>query len=434
LPTLPKYAIIYYIFHPMLQIKIKISPKISLTILTMLLFGFIFLAKNSEAVEYKMGDLNNVETWQINQDINDKRSEIQELRRQIDIYQKNISAKQKELGNLSSQISTLNESIAKINLEIEAAELEIETINLKIENTQLKINAKEEEINKQKEILAEVLRSLHRQQQKNSLLEILILNDNFSDFIADLERLEDVQDNLFEGVEELQEIKLALDSDKGALENEKGELDALNNILEGKRGTLDGQKTVKFSLMSNTRGQEAKYQELLNQAKEEQEQINSDIVYLEKVAREKVNRQLELDNIKSDGLMWPVISQRITAYFHDPDYPYRYIFEHPAVDIATPQGTAIRAVESGYVAKARDGGNTGYSYIMLVHADSLSSVYGHVNEISVSEDQFVSKGDIIGYSGGMPGTRGSGPLSTGPHLHLEIRLNGVPVDPLNYLP
>ena len=265
-------------------------------------------------------------------------------------------------------------------------------------------------------------------------MEILILNDNFSDFIADLERLEDVQDNLFEGVEELQEIKLALDSDKGALENEKGELDALNNILEGKRGTLDGQKTVKFSLMSNTRGQEAKYQELLNQAKEEQEQINSDIVYLEKVAREKVNRQLELDNIKSDGLMWPVISQRITAYFHDPDYPYRYIFEHPAVDIATPQGTAIRAVESGYVAKARDGGNTGYSYIMLVHADSLSSVYGHVNEISVSEDQFVSKGDIIGYSGGMPGTRGSGPLSTGPHLHLEIRLNGVPVDPLNYLP
>lgn len=418
----------------MLQIKIKTSLKITASILTMLLLGFIFFTKNSKAVEYKMDDLNNVEAWQINQDINEKRSEIQELKKQIDVYQKNISAKQKELTNLSDQISTLNQSIAKINLEIQAAELEIETINLRIENTQLKINAKEEEIGTQKEILAEVIRSLHRQQQKNNLLEILILNDNFSDFLADLERLEDVQDDLFNGVEELQTITIALNSDKDSLENEKSELDALNNILEGKKGTLDGQKNVKFSLMATTRGQETKYQELLRQAKEEQEQINSDIVYLEKVAREKVNRQLELDNIKSEGLMWPINSQRITAYFHDPDYPYRYIFEHPAIDIATPQGTAIRAVESGYVAKTKDGGNTGYSYIMLVHADGLSSVYGHVNEISVSGDQFVSKGDIIGYSGGMPGTRGAGPLSTGPHLHLEIRLNGVPVDPLNYLP
>ena len=61
----------------MLQIKIKTSLKISLSILTLLLLGFIFLPNNSRAVEYKMEDLNNVETWQINQDINDKRSEIQ---------------------------------------------------------------------------------------------------------------------------------------------------------------------------------------------------------------------------------------------------------------------------------------------------------------------------------------------------------------------
>lgn len=418
----------------MLEIKIKTIAKTSISILTIALLGFLFLPKNILAVEYKMEDINNVETWQINQDINEKRSEIQELKRQIDIYQKNISAKQQQLNTLNTQISTLNESIAKINLEIEATELEIDTLNLTIENTQLKINAKEREISEQKEILASVIRQLHRQQQQNSILEILILNDNFSDFLADLSRLEDMQDSLFDGVEELHEVKLALNDDKDNLEKEKDELDALNNILEGKKESLDGQKTVKFSLMASTKGQEAKYQELLQQAKEEQDQVNKDIIYLEKIAREKVNRQLELDNIDSDGLMWPIESKRITAYFHDPDYPYRYVFEHPAIDIATPQGTPIRAVESGYVAKARDGGATGYSYVMLVHAGNLSSVYGHVNKINVSADQFVSKGDIIGYSGGMPGTRGAGPLSTGPHLHLEIRLNGVPVNPLNYLP
>lgn len=418
----------------MLEIKIKTKFKIYFSILTIALLGFIFLPKNIKALEYKMDDIDNVETWQINQDINEKRSEIQELKRQIDIYQKNIAAKQSQLNTLNTQISTLNESIAKVNLEIEATELEIDALNLSIENTQLKITAKEKEIEEQKEILAGIIRSLHRQQQKNSLLEILILNDNFSDFLADLSRLEDMRDSLFDGVENLYEIKLALNDNKQSLETEKGELTALNNILDSKKENLDGQKTVKFSLLSTTKGQEEKYQELLRQAKEEQNQINDDIVYLEKIAREKVNRQLQLDNIESDGLMWPVDSRRITSYFHDPDYPYRYIFEHPAVDIATPQGTAIRAVESGYVAKTRDGGATGYSYIMLVHADGLSSVYGHVNIISVKTDEFVSKGDIIGYSGGMPGTRGAGNLSTGPHLHLEIRLNGVPVNPLNYLP
>lgn len=416
----------------MLQIKIKTS-QILPSILSIILFAFIFLPKNTEAVEYKLDNVDTIETWQLNQDINEKRSEIQELKRQIDVYKKNIDAKQRQIGNLSDQISTINESIAKINLEIEATGLEMETLNLKIENTQLKIDSKEKEIAEQKDILAEVIRSLHRQQQKNNLLEILILNDNFSDFLSDLSNLEDMRDNLFDGVEELDIVKIALNADKSAIESEKTELDALKNILDSKVASLDGQKTTKFSLMTATSGQEAKYQELLRQAKEEQEQINSDIVYLEQIAREKVNRQLELNNVTSDGLMWPVPSQRVTAYFHDPDYPYRYIFEHPAIDIATPQGTPLRAAESGYVAKAKDGGATGYSYIMLIHADGLSTVYGHVNEIKVTTDQFVSKGEIIGYTGGMPGTYGAGPLTTGPHLHLEVRLNGVPVDPLNYL-
>ncbi len=398
------------------------------------LWGIFLFPKNILATEYTMDNIDSVETWQINQDINEKRAEIQELKRQIDIYEKNISAKRAEINNLSNQVSTLNESIAKINLEIEATELEIDAINLKIDNTQLKIQAKENEITEQKDVLGEILRSLHREQQKNTILEILVLNDNFSDFIAELDRLETMQNKIVDGVEELNQIKIALKQDLDSLDQEKTEIDTLQSILENKRGTLDAQKTVKYSLMAATKGQEAKYRELLDQAKEEQEQINSDIVYLEKIAREKLNRDLLLENISSDGLMWPVASRRITAYFHDPDYPYRYVFEHPAIDIATPQGTAIRAVESGYVAKVRDGGATGYSYIMIVHADGLSSVYGHVNKISVSDDQFVSKGDTIGYSGGMPGTRGSGPLSTGPHLHLEIRLNGVPVNPLNYLP
>lgn len=417
----------------MLKIKIK-KEKFSNFLAAISLLSLVFYPSNLQAIEYKLDNLDSLEIWQINQDINDRRSEIQELNRQIEVYKKNISAKQRELYNLSDQVSTLNDSIAKINLEVKSTELEIETLELRIENTNLKIQAKEKEIDDQKLILAENIRQLHKEQQKNSVFEILLLNKNFSDFMADMDRLGNMQESLVKGVDQLKEYRLALQDDKKSLENEKVEIDTLKGILENKKAGLEGQKTAKYYLMAVTQGHEAEYQQLLEAAKKEQEQANSDIAYMEKVAREKLNRQLEQIGIDSDGLMWPIPSRIITAYFHDSDYPYRNIFEHQAIDLATAQGTPIRAAESGYVGIAKDGGKTGYSYIMLVHSGGMSTVYGHVNVLSVEKDQFVSKGQIIGYSGGKPGTNGAGPFTTGPHLHFEVRLNGVPVNPLNYLP
>lgn len=203
--------------------------------------------------------------------------------------------------------------------------------------------------------------------------------------------------------------------------------------MEGKKVVLSDEQQNKTYILGQTNSSEREYQRLLKLAKQEQEQASAEIAGLEKSVRSKLSqaqgKPLEFNDA---GFIWP-IRNTVTAFFHDPDYPFNYVFEHPAVDIRAAQGSTIKAAASGYVAKAKNAG-MGYSYIMIIHGNGLATVYGHVSRIYVSEDEYVVQGQAIGLSGGLPGTPGAGGLTTGPHLHFEVRLNGIPVNPLEYLP
>jgi len=212
------------------------------------------------------------------------------------------------------------------------------------------------------------------------------------------------------------------------LTNKKNDLLALQE-------SLTEEETAKTFLLEETKSSERRFSSLYSELQREQTQIDNELAVLEKRMREKLAAQeTALSELGEVGFMWPIFPERgISSTFHDPDYPYRYIFEHPGIDIRAYQSTPIKAAETGYVGRAKDAGY-GYSYIMLVHNDGFSTVYGHVSRIDVSEGDYVTKGQVIGLSGGMPGTLGAGRLTTGPHLHFEIRYNGIPVNPMNYLP
>lgn len=138
---------------------------------------------------------------------------------------------------------------------------------------------------------------------------------------------------------------------------------------------------------------------------------------------------------KSSGavtLFWPVEPKLgVSAYFLDEAYEQRFKVRHYAIDIPEEQGTDLLAAQDGIVKNVVDHG-LGYNYITIDHG-GYATVYGHVSEFSVRPGQRVRAGDVIGKSGGMPGLRGGG-SSTGPHLHFGLYVNGVPVDPLQYLP
>lgn len=98
---------------------------------------------------------------------------------------------------------------------------------------------------------------------------------------------------------------------------------------------------------------------------------------------------------------------------------------HKGIDLAAPEGTPVYACKSGEVLSASNDSTYG-NFIILQHENNMQSVYAHLSKFAVSEG-YVRSGTVIGYVG----TTG---LSTGPHLHFEIRTNGKNRNPQDYLP
>lgn len=375
----------------------------------------------------------NAEIEKLNKEIKARRDKAEALQKQQEAYADKIKEKQAERADLTSQLGILDNRIAATELEIERMQLEIDETVLQMKKTTLEISDKEEEISREKDHVGTVLKLLYKRDRAEAL-EILLLNDSFSEFLNQVRYLEDINQELAQSLEQLARYRDELTEKKSNLEERGKKLAELKKGLDDKKVALESEKENKQFLVEQTEDSEREFERLIAAAKAEQAQAAADVVGLEQQVREKLSaKQKEKLEQNPTGLAWPVPQNTITAYFHDPDYPFRYIFEHPAVDIRAKQGTTIRAAASGYVARAKDAG-MGYSYIMLVHGDGLATVYGHVSKIFVEEDQYVIQGQPIGLSGGQPGTPGAGRLTSGAHLHFEVRLNGIPVNPVEYLP
>ena len=116
-------------------------------------------------------------------------------------------------------------------------------------------------------------------------------------------------------------------------------------------------------------------------------------------------------------LLWPVLSKRITQYYH---------LGHLAIDIGDKIGDPIYAAESGKVEVA-GWNNGGYgNYVIINHGNGLKTLYGHASKLLVKAGDSVSRGQTIALIG-------STGRSTGPHLHFEVRLNNSKQNPLNYV-
>lgn len=391
---------------------------------------------------------------ELNSEIEGKALEVSNLAEKLHVYEENIEEKQQEQLTLESQLSVLDEKIAGTETDIEKSKIEIEVLQLEIEALQEQIRLAKDDIGKNKERLTELLDDVYLKEQK-TFLEIIFTNETFSEFFSELEYINRVRSSVHDTLSRVQRIKMQLETRRTEVKEKKAEEFDQKQKLELTQSQLEGEEVYKEQLLVETELSEEKFQALLENARQEQALIESSIASLEEQAQEKifnirseVEKRLADDDEENDAITeeeqefldgtvrfnWPSSSRTVTCGFHCKGYPFERWFKHSGADLSMPFGSEVQAAASGYVTIVRFDGTSSYAYIMIVHGNGLASVYGHLSAVNVDVDQYVRRGQVIGSSGGIPGTPGAGSYSTGAHLHFEIRVDGIATDPIPYLP
>ncbi len=363
----------------------------------------------------------------IHQAIEQKKDDISDLNERISEYTKKIRQKEGEQASLSNQLDLLDNRIGKTTLEIESTNKEIDLSNAEILEIEQQIKTLQDQLDREKNLIINILQTLQIEDQ-NLPIKIFYGSQNFSELFDNLQRLEQLGEDLHRSVERAKASQNEFLRKKDDQIQKEQQLEDLKKTLEEEKQRLEDEAGAQTNLLVLTKHSESSFRALLTGLRQEQEQINNQVAQLQSEWQNKL-RAGDTGQNSSQPLSWPLnpSSYGISARFHDPTYPFRNLFEHSGVDIPHPIGTTIKSAGPGYVAWTRRGGKQYGNYVMIIHDNGIATLYAHLSRMDVQSDQFVARGDSIG-AVGMTG------FTTGPHLHFEVRLNGIPVDPMNYLP
>lgn len=368
---------------------------------------------------------------QLKAQIEDKSERLTAIEEEIAEYEAALKEVGAEKSTLQNAIYRLETERKKVQADISYTENKIDSTDLKISQLTLEIGKTELDIQKSEEAIKAVLRKLNTSDNE-TLIEILLRNENLSAFWNEYEELEQVKQGMLIKVATLDELKTEYETKRNESSDFKEELLTLKNQYSDQNAVLTNNKAEKNELLSATKNEEANYQSLLEQKKEAKEKLLAEVREIES----QLQFILDPNTIPTPGtavFRWPVDNPYITQYFGYTKFAQSGAYggsQHNGMDLGAPVGTKIYAPLTGTV---RSVGNTDavpgcYSWgkwVLVDHPNGLSSMFAHLSHISVSPGQKLKTSDIVGYVGNTG-------YSTGPHLHYTVYVSdGVQVQQFN---
>ncbi|MDP3052072.1 MAG: lytic murein transglycosylase [bacterium] len=205
--------------------------------------------------------------------------ELAKLESQIEGYQNIIEGKQREATTFERDIAIMDAQIAKAKLEIKVRDLSIAELAGGIEDRSRIINDLVEKLDQEKASLAELLRRVN-ELDSTSLIEIVMGYNKLSDFFADSDNFESIQQAIQNSFEEIKGTKVNAEEEKQELENKKSEEMELRYLQALEKKRKEEAEVTKKSLLKQTKGQEQAYQKLLASRQKDAATIRSQLFIL----------------------------------------------------------------------------------------------------------------------------------------------------------
>ena len=327
---------------------------------------------------------------------------LSEIRQQIKDKEAALEKGREQEESLAKQVTALEEELAKLEVAIAEGENKLEKLKKEVEEAEEKVETQTTNLNAR-------LRNMYKSGNMG-FIDVLLDSGSISEFLTNYEMVKKIYSS---DQEVLKELEKAHDE----LEAKKKEAEELQAELEESRTVTAEQKSVVEANKKKISASNTKTQDMLNDLQAEADRMTAEI-----------QGSSNPDKPYAGGEMaWPAPSCPIITS----SFGWRtgtYSGWHSGIDLAGSgcYGTRIVAANSGKVTAAGwNSGGYGY-YVTIDHGGGVTTLYAHASRVAVSRGQYVSRGQTIAYIG-------STGYSTGPHLHFEVRINGVCKNPYPYI-
>lgn len=365
--------------------------------------------------------------------------QLENVKREQQKNAEQLTGVEKELALYAYDVAQIDSEAVAYSKNLAGIEENIDEVEERLEKLQEDLESANENYSVVNSTYAKRLRSIY-ENGIPSIFELIITSNGFTDLMIKLNIYSMILEHDKTLMNTYQDKQNYINYIKGDIELDKKQLEALKEEVISVKEELDTKRQEKVDKMSEL---ENKVEELQNASvlltqrrKQAMTDIDDEVAKLiDEVAKQKSNGTLSTFTGTDFAYPTPgytIITTRFGEVYNLVDPAGS---AHTGADIAGYEinGTPIYAIQAGLVTTSGYS-NYGYgNYIIINHGECLDdnstyiSLYGHCSSLAVEEGEQVEKGQLIGYVG----TTGN---STGPHLHLEVRINGNRVDPLQLFP
>lgn len=379
---------------------------ISQSILLMLLLGMPLFTRATTESEFRTR-------------IAERNAQIQKLEEEIAAYQKTLDQTSKESKTLQGEIKRAETQIKKLSSDITLTENKLYAAQLEIEALDREITDTETHITIQRSSLAETLQTLE-ERDAETLLEIFLKHERISDFLADVEHIEDIEASIQDDLVQLRQLKTTLEEERKSRENHTINLSLLTGELRDRKIIEESVKKEKNAFLAKTKNKERQYQQLVEDRERQRQQMLEEIQKIEEELQKLINPS-RLPQPHTGVLAWPTTGSVVLTQTFGTTPESKILYNgkpHNGIDIRAAVGTPLYAADNGVVRETGDTdifpGCLSYGkWILLDHPTGLSTLYAHLSLLLVSKGKTVTRGELIGYTGETG-------YATGPHLHFTV--------------